>query len=159
MPRAVAGFLSFTEVTDPSAHRAYNAWHQLDHLPEQRPLPGIVAGQRWVCTPACRAVRLAADERLAPIHYVTLYLLADPVDDTLAGFAALAERLRGDGRWFDARRARLAGPFTVIDRQVALRVRVSAEAVAHRPTRGVYVVVERSTTTEATDAREDWLVG
>jgi len=31
----VLGFFSFTEVTDPSAHEAYNAWHQLDHLPEQ----------------------------------------------------------------------------------------------------------------------------
>lgn len=142
MPRAVAGFWSFTEVTDPTAHRAYNAWHQLDHLPEQLPLPGIVAGQRWVCTPACRAARLAADEQLAPIHYATLYLLGEPLHETLAAFAARADQLHADGRWFHARRAHLSGPFDVVDRQVATRVLVSAEAVAHRPTRGVYVVVE-----------------
>ena len=36
------GFFSFTEVTDPAEHRSYNEWHQLDHLPEQFPLAGIV---------------------------------------------------------------------------------------------------------------------
>ena len=52
----VAGFFSFTEITDETAHRGYNAWHQLDHLPQQLPLPGIAHGQRWVSTPACRSV-------------------------------------------------------------------------------------------------------
>ena len=51
----VIGFFSFTEVTDPGAHRAYNEWHQFDHLPEQFSIDGIVFGQRWVYTPACRA--------------------------------------------------------------------------------------------------------
>ena len=45
--KAAFGFFSFTEVTDPAEHRAYNEWHQLDHLPEQFPLPGVVYGQRW----------------------------------------------------------------------------------------------------------------
>ena len=39
--RSRRGFFSFTEVTDPAAHREYNEWHQLDHLPEQMPLGGI----------------------------------------------------------------------------------------------------------------------
>ena len=38
--KAAYGFFSFTEVTDPAEHHAYNAWHQLDHLPEQFPLRG-----------------------------------------------------------------------------------------------------------------------
>ena len=25
----------------PGAHRAYNEWHQLDHLPEQMAIPGV----------------------------------------------------------------------------------------------------------------------
>ena len=48
----VLGFFSFTEVTDPSAHEAYNAWHQLDHLPEQFTLDGTIA---FVC-PACKSL-------------------------------------------------------------------------------------------------------
>ena len=57
MNKVKAGFFSFTEVTDPKEHRAYNEWHQLDHLPEQFPLRGIAFGQRWVSTPACAAAR------------------------------------------------------------------------------------------------------
>ena len=54
MAKVRIGFFSFTEITDPAEHRSYNEWHQLDHMPEQFPLPGVVFGQRWVSTPACR---------------------------------------------------------------------------------------------------------
>jgi hypothetical protein len=33
-------FLSFVRVRDPGRHRDYNRRHQLDHLPENRALPG-----------------------------------------------------------------------------------------------------------------------
>lgn len=136
------GFFSFTEVTDPAAHRAYNEWHQLDHLPEQLPVPGIAWGQRWVSTPACRAGRAVDGELLAPVHYVTLYLMTEPVDETLDAFALLARRLHDEGRFFGPRRSHLSGPFDVLDTAAAPRVLVSPAAVAYRPNRGVYVVVE-----------------
>lgn len=136
------GFLSFTEVTDPGAHRAYNAWHQLDHLPEQLPLPGVVWGQRWVSTPACTAARAAQVPPLDRTHYVTLYLMAEPVEEVLEGFFALARSLRAAGRFFDARQAHLTGPYEVVEAAAAPRVLVSAAAVPFRPTRGIYVVVE-----------------
>jgi hypothetical protein len=63
MNKVKVGFFSFTEITDPSEHRSYNEWHQLDHMPEQYPLPGMAFGQRWVSTPACRAAR-AVDRSL-----------------------------------------------------------------------------------------------
>ena len=136
------GFFSFTEVTDPGAHRAYNEWHQLDHLPEQLPVPGIAWGQRWASTPACRAARAVDGELLAPAHYVTLYLMTDPVDETLDEFAALARRLHEEGRFFGPRTSHLSGPFDVLDTAVAPRVRVSAAAVPYRPNTGAYVLVE-----------------
>lgn len=136
------GFFSFTEVTDPSAHHAYNQWHQLDHLPEQMPLPGLVSGNRWVCTPACREARAACSELLAPVHYMTLYLMAEPLGPTLEAFAALGGRLRQEGRFFGPRRSHLSGPFDVVGAFAARRVQVSAAAVAFRPTTGVYVTVE-----------------
>ena len=66
----VLGFFSFTEVTDPSAHEAYNAWHQLDHLPEQFTIDGILFGRRWVRSPRCRAAEAAtsAPPRPVPLH-------------------------------------------------------------------------------------------
>ena len=142
MGKVTAGFFSFTEITDPAEHRSYNEWHQLDHMPEQYPLAGVVSGQRWVCTPACRAARAAAVAPLDRVHYLTLYLMAEPLAATLAEFAALAERLAAAGRFHQHRRALLSGPLALAGAVAAPRVAVSAEAVPHRPNQGVYVVVE-----------------
>jgi hypothetical protein len=135
----VLGFVSFTEVTDPSAHEAYNAWHQLDHLPEQFTIDGISFGRRWVRSPRCRAAEAATSTLLEPFHYMTLYLLRD--ERVLPEFFALAERLRAADRFFAARRSVLSGPLAVAGRWAAPRVAVSPEAVPFRPAQGVHVVV------------------
>lgn len=149
------GFFSFTEITDPAAHRAYNAWHQLDHLPEQLPLAGVAWGQRWVSTTACRAARAVSGARLAPIHYMTLYLMTEPVTETLAAFAELGGELRRRGRFFDERHSHLSGPFDVVAATAAGRVLVSAAAVPYRPGTGVYVVVDEAATDEGHDT-DQW---
>jgi len=136
------GFFSFTEITDPRGHRSYNAWHQLDHLPEQYSIPGVAHGQRWVATPACRRAWTRADAGFDRVHYVTIYLMGQPVVATLEAFRALALRLRHAGRFFEDRHAHLTGPFAIADRVAAERVQVSAQVVALRPNLGVYVVVE-----------------
>ena len=136
------GFFSFTEVTEPGAHRSYNEWHQLDHLPEQLPVPGIAWGQRWVLSPSCRRARAAAGPLLEPVHYLTMYLMTDPVDHTLESFASLAGELHRAGRFHEQRRSHLSGPFDVVSAHAAKRVLVSGAAVPYRPNTGVYVVVE-----------------
>ena len=141
MAKVRIGFFSFTEITDPAEHRSYNEWHQLDHMPEQYLLPGVVFGQRWVSTPACRRARALDTPGLAPIHYMTLYLMGEPLDTTLEEFRALGGTLRAAGRFHEHRRSRLSGPFAVTAMTAAPRVLVSAEAVPYRPNRGVYVVV------------------
>jgi hypothetical protein len=133
------GFFSFTEVTDPSAHEAYNAWHQLDHLPEQFTIDGITFGQRWVRSPRCRDAELVTTESMEPFHYMTLYLMRD--EGCLPEFFALAKRLAAQDRFFAARRALLSGPFDLVGQWAAPRVAVSAGAVPFRPSQGVYVVV------------------
>jgi hypothetical protein len=138
-PAEVLGFFSFTEVTDPSAHEAYNAWHQLDHLPEQFTIEGISFGQRWVRSPQCSAVEAASSDRFAPFHYMTLYLLRD--EEVIAPFMELGRRLHDEDRFFAARRAVLSGPFDIVGQWAAPRVAVSAGAVPFRPSHGVYVVV------------------
>ena len=133
------GFFSFTEVTDPSAHEAYNAWHQLDHLPEQFTIEGINFGQRWVRSPRCRMAEAATGSLLDDFHYMTLYFLRD--ETVVPEFFALAEELHAKDRFFRARRALLSGPFPVVGRWAAPRVAVSPEAVPFRPAVGVHVVV------------------
>jgi hypothetical protein len=140
------GFFSFTEITDPSEHHAYNEWHMLDHMPEQYPLDGIAYGQRWVSTPACRAARAASGDRLDPIHYVTLYLMTDPVERTLQEFMELGRYLRSVDRFHLHRRACLSGPFRFVGAGAAPRALISAEAVPYRPNRGVYVQVDPGST-------------
>ena len=143
IPQKVAyGFFSFTEVTDPAEHRSYNAWHQLDHLPEQFPLPGVVYGQRWVSTPACRAARVVSDPSLDPIHYVTCYLMAEPIAATLDDFFELGAELHRLDRFHEHRHAHLTGPFALVDAIAAPRVLVSAAALPYRAHRGTYVIVE-----------------
>ncbi|HLN42868.1 MAG TPA: hypothetical protein VK215_10465 [Acidimicrobiales bacterium] len=146
MAKVRIGFFSFTEITDPAEHRSYNQWHQLDHMPEQYLLPGVLFGQRWVSTPACRRARAHDAPALAPIHYMTLYLMGEPLDTTLEEFRALGGTLRDAGRFHGHRRSRLSGPFTVTGMAAAPRVLVSAEAVPYRPNRGVYVVVREGAT-------------
>jgi hypothetical protein len=140
--RVEVGFFSFTEVTDPSEHRSYNEWHQLDHLPQQYEIPGIVNGQRWVSTPRCSAQRAFSDDRYGDVHYTTLYLMSAPLEPTLEAFRALGDTLRRAGRFHRARRSHLSGPFGVVDAAVAPRALVSADVVPFRPNRGVYVVVD-----------------
>jgi hypothetical protein len=142
MNKVKVGFFSFTEITDPAEHRSYNEWHQLDHMPEQYPLPGLAFGQRWVSTPACRAARAVDGELLAPTHYVTLYLMTEPVRQTLEEFHALGGHLRAVGRFHEHRRACLSGPFDIASVAAAPRVLISGEAVPYRPNRGAYIVVE-----------------
>lgn len=139
---AKVGFFSFTEVTDGREHRSYNEWHQMDHLPEQYTVPGILLGERWVSTPACRSARLCSHTPLDPSHYLTLYLMADPVDRTLEQFLDLGRRLRAAGRFHLHRRALLSGPFDLRAAAAAPRLQVSAEAIPHRPNLGVLVIVE-----------------
>lgn len=142
MDRVKVGFFSFTEITDPDAHAAYNEWHLYDHLPEQYRIPGIAGGERWVSTPACRAARTMSGAPLDPIQYMTLYLMAEPVAPTLDDFMALGSRLADLGRFFGPRASHLSGPFRAVSAAAAPRVRVSEEVLPWRPARGVYVTVD-----------------
>ena len=142
MSTVKAGFFSFVEVTSPDAHRSYNEWHQLDHMPEQFPIPGIAWGQRWVATPACAAARLIGDGDVAAAHYVALYLIADPVPETLVEFDEVGHRLGEQGRFHRQRRSHLFGAWHLLETAVAPRVLISADAVPYRPCRGIYTIVE-----------------
>lgn len=159
MPEASAGFFSFTEITDPDAHHSYNEWHQLDHMPEQFPLAGIVHGQRWVWAPRWRGAHMSTSA--APfdrVHYMTLYLMQEPLDAALAEFLDVGKALGRAGRFHQQRHAHLSGPFTIVDRRASERVLVSAGALPYRPHRGVHVIVESldDNNSGAVSRYDDW---
>jgi hypothetical protein len=157
MNKVEIGFFSFTEVTDPKEHRAYNEWHQLDHLPEQLPLPGVVHGQRWVATPACRRARVAAEPPLDRVQYLTLYLMTGPEDRVVEGFRNWGERLSELGRFHRHRVSHLSGPFLFLKAYAAPRVLISPEAIPYRPCRGIYVTVEEAIAKPRLDEWAQWL--
>ena len=92
-------FFSFPEVIDPARHADYNAWHQLDHQPENLALLGVLHGDRWVRTPDCRAASDVEDEPvLGAADYVAMYWFADPVRASVAEWVELGETTREQGR-------------------------------------------------------------
>ena len=159
MNKVRVGFFSFTEVTDPGEHHAYNRWHQLDHVPENRALPGIAHGQRWVRTHACRERhRPSAEPALDRIHYVTLYLMTAPVERTLDEFRNLGARLAAIGpRFHRFRESHMNGPFLFVQARVHPRVLVAPEALPYRPQRGVYVSCFDVPDPAEYDAVTEWL--
>jgi len=157
--RIRVGFFSFVEVTDPSEHKAYNEWHQLDHMPEQFQIAGIGYGQRFVASPRCRDARLVAEPEVAPAHYVALYLMGDPAQPTLDEFMELGDRLRNLGRFHAYRHSHLSGAWQALEGWAAPRVLVGPDAVPWRPATGVYTIVEEPADGAALDAfvRDDHL--
>jgi hypothetical protein len=137
-------FFSFTEV-DASRHQEYNAWHQLDHMPENLALPGVVHGQRWVRSPDCVKAGTPPDESLAGLHYVTMYWFRDPVEESFQEWRDLGERTFQLGRRQELPYTRrpLMGAFTPVKGYANPRVRVSADVLPFRPNRGLEISVLR----------------
>jgi hypothetical protein len=138
-------FFSFTEVSDSAGHQAYNAWHQLDHRPENLALPGVLHGERWVRSPDCAAATPPAEHGLDGVHYVNMYWFRDPVEQSFREWQELAERSYQWGRRPDTHLARrpMMGSFSPVQGYVAGRVLVSPDALPFRPNRGVAVTVAR----------------
>ena len=143
--RVRLGFLSLTGVSDTGDDRAYLEWHAMDHMPEQYSLPGMLNGQRWRSTAACRRERAAEHDDLAPVENAVCYLLGDPPVPTLEDFMALGQTLADLGRYPEVIPSRFLGAFEVLEARAARRVLVSDEVVPWRPNRGIYLIVERIT--------------
>lgn len=157
-------FFSFPEVTNPRRHRDYNAWHQLDHLPENLALPGVIHGERWVRTPECRAVSVDADEALSAAHYVAMYWFREPATTSIEEWVALGESTERQGRrpelaWTERR---LTGFFRPVHGEVRPAAGVSVAALPWRPVRGVVLEVhrvEQPVAADATALTEDGVIG
>ncbi|MFT4289128.1 hypothetical protein [Nocardioides sp.] len=139
-------FLTFTYLTDPTRHAEYNAWHQLDHLPENQLLPGVAWGDRWVRTPACAAASHVGDAGLTPIEYAVAYGFGAPVEPALQAWTDLNQRALWWGRrpelaWTERRPV---GFFHPVKEYAAARVLLAPAAVPHRPHRGIHLTLSRT---------------
>lgn len=138
-------FLTLTSLADATRHHEYNAWHQLDHLPENLVLPGVAWGDRWVRTPACAAASHVGEESFASAQYAVAYGFRAPVADAVAAWTALNQRALWWGRrpelaWTDRRPV---GFFHPVQGYAAPAALVAPAAVPLRPHRGVHLTVSR----------------
>lgn len=142
MNRVTAGFFSLSHHATSGNDRPYLEWHQLDHMPEQYQLPGLLLGQRWASTVACRGSRLVASSTWSLVEHVVCYLMGEPLEQTLDEFFALGRRLADLGRFPDSLPSQYIGGLSLLESHAAPRVLVSSEVVPFRPHRGIYLIVE-----------------
>jgi hypothetical protein len=138
------GVFSLSASTPDGDDSRYLRWHQLDHLPQQYSIEGVLHGARWVSTPECRAARPVQSDRLAPVNHVVHYLMSEPVDRTVDEFFALRDRLIEIGRFPERLPNRLVAGVTVVGRYAAASAEVSADVIPFRPNLGAYLVIERA---------------
>ena len=142
MNRVKAGFFSLSHHSTTGDDREYLDWHQLDHMPDQYQLHGLVLGQRWASTRACRAARLAEVGDWALVQHVVLYLMGNPLDETIDEFLRLGRHLAELGRFSQSLPSHYRGALRLLEAQAAPRALISSEVVPWRPHRGVYFLVE-----------------
>lgn len=145
--------LSLTKLSDPTRHHAYNAWRQLDFLPELMLDPGVAWGDAWVQAPDCAAVASTGTQS-ASLHfdYAQLYGLRAPEDQSARRFVDQRERAFQMGRRPDVEWARepLGAFFVPLKGYVNPRVLISADALPVRPMTGIHLTLSRFVRHDAT---------
>jgi len=153
-------FFTFVRLDDPAYHHEYNAWHALDHRPENLSLPGVAWGDRWKLTDDCKAVAFEPDEYLRGSDYVAMYWFRPPYDESLAAWNKLAEDSFRWGRLpqIPGLTRPLRGFYQPVRGYAARRILVDHEVLPFRPNRGLYVVLTRNTDpyTAATHELHRW---
>jgi hypothetical protein len=142
MNRVKAGFFSLSHHGATGDDRDYLDWHQLDHMPEQYQLPGLVLGQRWASTRACRAARAAEAGDWSLVEHVVLYLMGNPLDETIDEFLRLGRHLAELGRFSVSLPSHYRGALRLLEAHAASRALISSEVVPFRPHQGVELIVE-----------------
>jgi hypothetical protein len=150
--RVKAGFFSLSRHAADGDDRSYLDWHQMDHMPEQYRLPGLLLGQRWASTAACRAARAAEVDDWSLVEHVVCYLMGNPLDETIDEFLRLGRHLAELGRFSQSLPSQYRGALRLLETQAAPRVLISDEVVPYRPHQGVYLIVDEPAEGEPQDA-------
>jgi hypothetical protein len=145
MNKIKVGFFSLSHRAADGNDAAYLEWHQLDHMPEQYQLPGLLFAQRWASTPACEGARAAAVDDWADTAHVVCYLMGNPVEETLDEFFTLGRELAEKGRMSRSLPRQYLAGLRLLEAQAAPRTLVSSDVVPYRPHQGIYLIVEEPT--------------
>ncbi|HEX5268264.1 MAG TPA: hypothetical protein VFW24_15970 [Acidimicrobiales bacterium] len=80
---------------------AWNRWYDLEHVPPNVRLPGVMSGRRYVAPPELHDLRVTAPT--SPLagrrgSFLTIYTLGAEPAETLAGMSTLRDRLYAEDR-------------------------------------------------------------
>jgi hypothetical protein len=134
-------FVSMSARAPDGRDEEYLVWHALDHRPEQHRLSALRGSLRLVSTPACRAVRAAADTRYEAVDHVMSYLFSNRA--ALEPFLALGRALGEGGRMPLRLPSVETAAYDLAGAVAAPRALVGADVIPWRPARGVYLLIER----------------
>jgi hypothetical protein len=86
---------------DADAVEAFNRWYDLEHVPPNVWLAGVMLGQRYVAPPELHAVRVAAagspfDQQRGT--FLTIYTLCVPPAEAMATMTTVRDKLYAEGR-------------------------------------------------------------
>jgi hypothetical protein len=121
----------------------YLEWHSLDHRPEQHRLGALRASFRIVSTPACRAARAATDARYDAVDHVMTYFFTGV--DGLPAFNDLNLAMADVGRTPYLLPTVERAVYHLDGLAAAPRIKVGADVLPWWPATGVYLLVERGT--------------
>jgi hypothetical protein len=138
-------FVSMATRHPDGADADYLRWHTLDHRPEQHRLSAVRASLRLVSTPACRSARAVSTGPYDAIDHVMTYFFTDT--GGMEPFLALSKALGDAGRKLPLLPPVERGVYDVTDRRASPRVKVGADVLPWWPVRGVYLLLERGTST------------
>jgi hypothetical protein len=138
------GVISLSGSSETGEDSEYLEWHQLDHMPQQWEIPGLVFGQRWVSTPECRAARAVQTDRFAPVNHVMHYLWGEPLVPSIDDFFTLGAHLAKIGRFPYRLPAVMLGGFDLVATHADSTPPVTPNVLPFRPNEGMYLVLEAS---------------
>ncbi|HEX4244744.1 MAG TPA: hypothetical protein VHY77_04190, partial [Acidimicrobiales bacterium] len=86
---------------DADSIEAFNRWYDLEHVPPNVSLAGVMAGHRYAAPPDLHGLRVT--DPSSPLAggrgtFVTIYTLCQPPLEVVAGMAELREVLYDSGR-------------------------------------------------------------
>jgi hypothetical protein len=136
------GVLSLSGSSETGDDSDYLKWHQLDHMPQQWEIPGMVVGQRWVSTPECRAARAVQTERFVATNHVMHYLWGEPLVQSIDDFFTLGPHLAKIGRFPYRLPAVMLGGFDLAAMHADPTPPVTPAVLPFRPNAGMYLVLE-----------------
>jgi hypothetical protein len=147
---------------DADSIEAFNRWYDLEHVPPNVSLAGVMSGRRYAAPPDLHALRIA--DPSSPLtggrgSFVTIYTLCQPPAEVVASMAELREVLYATGRMtFPAEKkvVRDGGAFELVSAVSSPDLALPAIDVPFVGHNGVLMVRRRGSDAVAAWYHGDW---